>query len=360
MISRHTSRSIDVVRGMAALGVVWGHAVSGMHGLDLNGAFWVWIFLPISGYLVGKGFEPCRSGTSPSGYGRFLWNRALRIVPLAWVALALGLAIEIVGATHETPGASAARQFLFMNRGNNMSLSGPLWTVAAEVQFYVVAIVGFLMIRRFSRWADWVWWATLVAIVYYLGLTTGQPRTLAGNLPFFAFGLVLSSGRYDALVRLRPVAKGVLVLVPIAVAWYLQNWHVDYFWYWSYQRTGLFGGAALCALVVAFVTLTTELHERTPARAAWRPGQAVIGALAWCGFYTYGIYVYHSVLAKANTTFLHLPPGLAHLAWLTGAVAVAPLSYRLIERPIMRFKARNRSAKGALIGVPATLASSAD
>ena len=68
-------------------------------------------------------------------------------------------------------------------------------------------------------------------------------------------------------------------------------------------------------------------------------------ALAWCVFHTYGIYVYHSILAKANNTVLHLTPGVFLLAFLLLSVAAAPASYRMIERPLLRFRARRSGAR---------------
>jgi peptidoglycan/LPS O-acetylase OafA/YrhL len=56
-ISSHISYGIDWLRGFACLGVIYGHSICGFkYPLELNGAFWVWVFFPISGYLVSKGF----------------------------------------------------------------------------------------------------------------------------------------------------------------------------------------------------------------------------------------------------------------------------------------------------------------
>lgn len=108
MISNHTSRSIDVIHGMAALGVIWGHSIQGSHyPLKLNGAFWVWIFLGISGYLVGKSFTLDRYGLTVGGYMRFAWNRALRIVPLYEIAIFIGLIFEIIGNKRDQPKRSS-------------------------------------------------------------------------------------------------------------------------------------------------------------------------------------------------------------------------------------------------------------
>jgi peptidoglycan/LPS O-acetylase OafA/YrhL len=345
MISRHTSRSIDIIRGLSALGVIWGHSIYGFEWpLELNGAFWVWIFLPVSGYLVGKGFEPERYGLSPAGYGRFLWNRGLRIVPLAELGLLLGLAIELtVGGG--TPWTSAMRQFAFVSPMNNMSLAGPLWTVATELHFYLISILlAWVLGRRAPWWVGWVFWLASVWIGWHgiglIGDNTAQPKTLLGNLPFFVFGLVLSTGRYDHLARVGRIGKMLLTAAPLTLAWYFANWNADYFWRWGKHSSVPYGGAAACALAVAAVVLCTQVRPNTGAWLRWTPMPFLWRGLAWCGFYTYGIYVYHSVLAKANSLVFQLHPGPGLLALLSCAVVIAPISYRVLELPIMRLKAR--------------------
>jgi len=137
-IEPHISKSIDVIRGAAALGVIWGHSMYNLSlPVELNGAFWVWVFLPISGYLVAKGFINGRYSFSLTGFGHFFYNRALRIIPLAYIALTIGL----ISTDATLDLGETILQFLFIPPANNMSLIGPLWTVATEIQFYFFAIL---------------------------------------------------------------------------------------------------------------------------------------------------------------------------------------------------------------------------
>jgi peptidoglycan/LPS O-acetylase OafA/YrhL len=336
-----TSRVIDIARGTAALGVIWGHAIYGFTlPLELNGAFWVWIFLAISGYLVAKSFEPTAYGVSWSGYRHFLWNRALRIVPLAWIALATGQVLELASGQRDSGGA-ILRQFLFVPPGNAMTLSAALWTVATEIQFYVVSlIVCAVALRWRSRAVAWLLFAASIWLAWrstaWTGEPTGgQPRMLLGNLPFFMFGIATAAGRHDASARLSGAVMAVGAAAVVGVAWYLNNFRPDYFWHWG-SRSWPFGGGAACALIAAALTLWTRL----PTLASRETTPRLARAAGWCGFHTYGIYVYHSMLVKTNQTFLGLQPGIGLLAWLLLALAVAPVSYRFIERPLLRLKAR--------------------
>ena len=132
---------------MSALGVIWGHSMYNISlPLELNGAFWVWIFLPISGYLIGTGFKSNRYALNFKGYKLFIWNRMLRIIPLYEIALLLGLLMEILSNQHAGTFLSNIRQFAYISPLNAISLVGPLWTVAAEVQFYIFSLFIFLFI----------------------------------------------------------------------------------------------------------------------------------------------------------------------------------------------------------------------
>lgn len=153
VVDSHISRSIDVIRGVAALGVIWGHSMYQLdQPLELNGAFWVWVFLPVRGYLVARGFDDGGYRRTLTAFGRFLWNRSLRIVPLTWLVLVIGAAVAWVW--QESP-LDFLRQFFFVPPGNNMALVGPLWTIAAEMQFYVIAVplVPLMALRPTARLA---------------------------------------------------------------------------------------------------------------------------------------------------------------------------------------------------------------
>lgn len=56
------------------------------------------------------------------------------------------------------------------------------------------------------------------------------------------------------------------------------------------------------------------------------------------GFYCYGIYVWHAVLAMLNAKIWQFPPGIYRLMILLLALLIAPLSYKFIEKPFLRLK----------------------
>ena len=205
IFSPHISRSIDTIRGAAALGVIWGHSMYGLSlPLELNGAFWVWIFLVISGFLVGSSFQLGGYEINTKGYFKFLFNRGLRILPLAYTALIIGLLIfyYVNGRVPET----TTQQFLFIPELNNMSLLGPLWTIAAELKFYCFSIILIILMHAVVKHSSGITPLIIVSIILFVasiflswryiqitGDNVVQPRTLLGNLTFFVLGLIMAN-----------------------------------------------------------------------------------------------------------------------------------------------------------------------
>lgn len=342
LIAPEISRSIDVIRGAAGIGVIWGHSMYGLSlPVELNGAFWVWIFLPISGYLVGRGFISGAYEATVRGFGRFFFNRALRILPLAYVALVIGFAsLALVGGKAEE---TVVRQFLFLPPGNNMSLVGALWTVAVEMQFYLMAILLVPLVCKIWQ-VGGIYLGAVVCggalflssyWIRYSGDVLIQPRTFLGNIVFFIFGLLLAN---ITVVQFRGARlfKPLFVSSLIVLAWWLQNYKVRYFWGWGWHNP--IGGGGFIALIIVAIALLITSEDQGNATCDNRLIDYCMKSLARCGFYCYGIYVWHAVFATVNNQWWQVPPGPFRLGLLLMAVAVAPLSYKFIEKPILRFK----------------------
>lgn len=351
-VEPHVSRCIDIIRGAASLGVIWGHSMYReslmklkMFGfslpVELNGGVWVWIFLPISGYLVGRGFMAGGYEMSARGFGRFLFNRGLRILPLAYLALMIGVGACIIAGS-AVPG-DVVRQFLFVPHKNNISLVGPLWTVATELQFYVMAVILVPLVYGVWRAGGATAGALLflgsvyagLAWVGYLGDSALQPRTFFGNISFFMLGLLLARTPVIKLNGARAF-KVYAVASLIVLVWWLQNFKPSYFWGWGDHAWPL-GGTMVIAMTIVTVTLLASPDDQNRSRRKGMLGMLITG-LGWCGFYCYGIYVWHAVLLALNIHLWGVPVGLARLGLLSLALPLAYLSYRFIEKPIMRFK----------------------
>lgn len=322
-----------VIRGLAAISVVYWHT-QGYRGslpkvLNVPGRISVWIFFGISGYVIARGFLENRYRLKPRSIACYLRNRALRILPLFWLVSIAGWAWSTL-ATGTSPigRENFASELLALQWSQSYLLNGVFWTLGIEMQFYVVApLLAWLLIPGSHLLRPAVFLALLA-------LTLGWPlvharvlggptdvRNLLHNLDIFMFGMLGAA------------------LVP----WFYKN----------RRMVGVFSFGAMAALLVGNLLY----HKNLAAFLEWR-GRLVIGVgvlllvgahvglehkvigfpgwriLTWLGTLSYGIYAWHGLL------LIH-SPYLETRFFVTAAasVALAGLSYALLERPLLGLKA---------------------
>lgn len=328
------------------MGVIWGHSIYSLNmPVELNGAFWVWIFFSLSGFFIGVAFIDGRYNLSIKGYFSFLWNRFLRILPLYYMALCLGLIFEFIGSPDKINAVKVIQQFLFISPLNSTTLSGPLWSVAAIVQFYVFSIIFIFLIAKVKRdrrlyFLIILLFLSIVTSAFYIkthGDNFVQPRTLLGNLHFFIWGMLLSVINWNRLPMIKSINKFYTIFILIGIAWYLANWKLTYFWGLGdrFSNYIALSGGSLCALSIVFIVMLREPHY---SKGNDYRVLILIKIVAWCGFYSYAIYVWHSILTKADQLFFHLSPGIITLLFLLLSVVPAFLSYKIIEAPLQQFR----------------------
>jgi peptidoglycan/LPS O-acetylase OafA/YrhL len=311
---------LDALR-MFAAGLVFVSHLALYGGLELgllqpfavHGRIGVVIFFVLSGYLLIRPFL-----YAPVSLRRYALRRMARILPAYYLAL-LGSSLLLAS----TQVFAHPLEYLTLTQNYDPAVTGQLvsvsWTLTIEVAFYALVplLAAGLLALPPLRAVE----AVLVGIVVSLvasflvsGVYQG-PTLVALLLPFFlwAFGL----GILLALVerhwerRLRGLERyGLWLGVPLLVtALYLGAWApVD-------VPTAL---AAVC--------LVAALRHRKVAYWA-----ALLGDRC-----SYGFYVWHEQIVRALATFTMGWP----LAFLAGpaAVAVAFVSYRLVERPAQRWR----------------------
>lgn len=367
--------ALDGLRAIGALAVVLTHV--GFHsGRALNG--WsapllsrldvgVAIFFVLSGFLL---YRPHAVATLESrsgpGLGRYLFHRVLRIVPAYWLAVT-GAAV-LLAENHQVSVETWIRTATFTQiyePGHLVSGLTQMWSLATEVSFYVVLpLLAFLAARGVSattpsesairRQAILVGLCMTISVAYLVvvgsGLLTNptMPIWLPAYLTWFGLGMALAigsaavatgkAGRFTARSINLASAPGTtvmaaillfaLVATPIAgprsldVATGFE----------SVAKNVLYAGiAGLLVFPAAFGDL------RAPALRflASRP-------LRFLGDISYGIFLYHLLVLELVRRWLHHETFSGDF-WLLAAltigitVPVSWLSYRLMERPLMRW-----------------------
>jgi peptidoglycan/LPS O-acetylase OafA/YrhL len=269
LLTKETSIEVDVLRGLGALGVIWGHSIHSLNmPVELNGAFWVWIFFSLSGFFIGEAFFDGRYNLSTLGYFSFLWNRFLRILPLYYTALCLGLVFALIASPEIINALNVIQEILFICPLNSTIYSGPLWAIAVIVKFYVLSIFFIWIIakvnreKRFALLLLLLVLSTIISGLYIkaCGDNYVQPRTLLGNLHFFMWGILLSVINWERLPRISSINKFCAIFTLIVIAWYLNNWKLSYFWGLGslFSNYVALSGGSLCALSIVFVVMLRE------------------------------------------------------------------------------------------------------
>jgi exopolysaccharide production protein ExoZ len=319
-------RSVQYLRGLAAIGVLIFHAAERAGWAFGVGAAGVDVFFVISGFIMWV--VTCRKTPPP---GQFLVRRVQRIVPLYWlmtlavaaVAVAIPGAFPAMQPTLETVGKS----LLFIPYRDAEGLIAPLiipgWTLNFEMFFYVLFAIGLMAPARLR---PWLVSGALVALVAMRPLGDVQNPLWATytNPILLEFGAGVWLGKAWSEKRL-PGRGLSWALVGLGLAAFAATalTGVDV----EPARVLLWGVPALL-LVCGAVSL--EQHGPVP---NWRPLQAL-------GDASYSIYLIHGLAISAAIRLLAMiglsAPGLTFAVAIVVGIAAGLVAYQLVEKPLMR------------------------
>lgn len=374
--SRNRFPGLDGLRAIGALGVLSTH-VGFASGDALNGPFTgllarldagVAIFFVISGFLLYRPHLVAMAATRPRPATRtYLWHRALRILPALWIATALA-GVMLAHDKQVDLGLYLRHATLIHIYFENHQIDGlsQMWSLATEGAFYVVLPVLAWVLSRlgFSRRRDVHRQLLVLAVFGVAGPTwmavvasSGHPSSglwLPGYLGWFGAGMALAVWQVARSQGLLPdrvlgrladnpgtvwagaLAVFALATSPIAGPYGLSPASLGQ----AATKSLLY---AVFALLVVFPAVAS-LSESTEPRAVRALGGRVGHFL---GDISYGVFAYHVVvLGVVERLIGHVPFSgrFAPLFWLTLSISVilATLSYRLVERPVMRRGRRDR------------------
>lgn len=384
----------DSLRAIAVLGVLTFHvtSITGEINRPVIGSLFpilgtegLTLFFVISGFLLYRPFVAARAQARPlPSTRRYARRRALRIVPAYWTALTvLAIFPGIVGVF----SGDWWRYYFFAQLYSNRSLGGGIpvaWTLGVEVSFYLALPLWAAMIRKLRPGQSWLRGELLgLAVVAAVGIAvqTAASRlaisslvadSLLGQSTWFALGMalaVLSVATTEPNLRSRTVqavtdhsglcwlgAAACLVgVVAVLHPSGLLNIIVTLRTEQPFART--LASIALSAGLVTLLVAPAVFGEnagglpRRVLRAPW---------LAWIGMISYGIYLWHLTIAELlglNRDPLHfsgdglgLATSVHHATTLVlftltlgVTVAVAALSYYVVELPFLRRKETARA-----------------
>lgn len=353
-------RALDGIRGMAVSLVLFIHLLQsnnnpvGSYLIHLivrtDKAGWVGVdlFFALSGFLI-TGILVDLLGERHY-FRNFYVRRALRIFPLYYGVLLIIYAVL-------RPTWNDGRQFylLLVYLQNTalwwhgaqpvllQSLTGHLWSLAAEEQFYLMwPIVVFLV--RDRRKLMWIAAGMVFAVpifrtfllfhgvtfrVIYTSTFCRADSLLAGAW----LALATRSSLRDRIQRFAPYTFWAAMLFCIGIAWTTGN-----FSWVDNSAVATVGYSVVAVAATSLIAMSLTIGSRTATIMSVPP-------LRWLGKYSYGIYIIHPMVGFLYEPFIraHVHGKISlHLVLFVAALAVtlplAWVSYNLYERRFLRLK----------------------
>lgn len=380
---------LDGLRAIAALSVFGVH-FNQMAGLDTsigpfdlgrwlaNGNTGVTLFFVLSGFLLSLPFwRQEHAAGSRVDVKSYFFRRLARILPAYYLCLFGLLAIKLgTGRTPEIDNILSHVAFLYnINDRNILSLNAPFWSLAVEMQFYLLlpllmfalsglsarvsfALLSVLAVGAYcanyglmSYLVERNEWPIQMTLIWPFSLYISGPYSfvltysLLAHLTFFLIGIATAlvfviRGRGDQVLANRTPglvadmvfwssATAIILILSTPLDDVLQAPYGHYNW----PFVPLLFAAMI--FVMPRANLAKALLESRPLR--------------WLGVISYGFYIFHFPIQ----TFVARLFGQAGLAmtdfwWLfavlslSASVVVAAVSYWLLELPVIRWARGHR------------------
>ena len=376
-----TINALDGLRAMAALAVFGVHFQqltafqSGSTGpfeltrLLINGNTGVALFFTLSGFLLSMPYWQAKQGVAPQPLLFQYWLRRLvRIVPAYYVCLTVLIIHNGYWRSPEHLDDVITHYTFVFNYfdGYFFSINPPFWTIAVEMQFYVLLPLLFLALAAVGRRSTSAVIAGLAVLSYVahvwimesaVALTANAEavglhqfegsvlsRSVVAHLPHFLIGVVAGqfhtqSGR-ASLGNHRDLGWGLVFWCNLSAVLLILATPIDNVLSLSHGRYNL----PIVPLALALMIVSAPRSRIARLILDCKP-------VKWIGVVSYGVYLFHLPLQKI------IAKGMPHLGmradenWLifglvslAVTVALASVSFVYFERPIMRSIAKKRQS----------------
>ncbi len=358
---------INGLRGVAILGVVYAHVVTGVWPADAvpiaisplltNGSTGVNLFFVLSGFVLSL---PFAAGDRPLGTTRdwlsFYRRRALRLMPLFYVAVTAEWVVTAWlggGANVHELLSVLSLGFIVDARSFGPSFNPPLWSIGVEIAFSALLppLVEVARHRGLLRLLALVivvsLFARVAGIIRYPAVHSASFGTdmFLCRLDEFVLGMVAAQLYVRHRLPRRPGRWALAGMALVTIAW------VGF----DLQLRGILPpltrailGNVLDAGFGALVLAALVPGTRLAAALSWRPLQVL-------GMMCYSVYIWHwPLLGWVMPDRAALPAAefaAALVSYLLLTAALAALSYRFIEfarvrawRPLFLLPAAPRAA----------------
>jgi peptidoglycan/LPS O-acetylase OafA/YrhL len=357
---------LDGLRGIAVLLVLWYHVweiswlrapFSWLQFVPETGFIGVHLFFFLSGFVITFPFvRAIAAGQPVPTWRHFYYRRFIKIVPSYLLSIAIAYLIGYAALVSN--GAPVWRELLthllFIHTwwlDTYGAINGVLWTLAVEVEFYLIFPLLLFCFRRSAVATAAVMIALALAWRLWQAhccFSTTYPaysENLPGFLDIFAFGMLTAwafartgqrvrASRIKVAMPLVAIA-GFVLLVQLLLGMFEMRTAP------SWEQAGQLTTRVFYGLAFALIAYGSLCAPR-----AW---EIVLAnpPLRFLAFVSYNLYLYHQIVAR-ELLRLHIPPytGDPHYdpAWQFNytivcfivAIAQAALFTYAFERPLLR------------------------
>ncbi len=372
IIESTVSRNIalDGIRGLAILLVIVSHAFvraqpgggveRWVYEIACSGWIGVELFFALSGYLITSIL--LRTRDDPGYFQTFYMRRILRIFPLYYTMVCLMALVswwqqDLVPAREFPWHLTYLSNLRIHLHGWPHHITGPLWSLAVEEQFYLVWPAVILLLPRQRTFAWLVGIFVTFCVVRQGVVMMRQPVAVSVYTVMHQDGLLLGAA-LAAWHRL-PSSRSAKRAWPwVAVAgcgvWIVAEAMRRHSFRWkNWNGLDVLNYTMLAVLFVAVIDLAVRNGRNTRVARAFQ-----LRPLSVFGKYSYAMYMVHELINYAclrrglhpGTVWATIP----YAAMLTGASLLAAMvSWRLLEEPCLRVKERwfryeNAAGRGEL------------
>lgn len=334
--------SIDSLRGLAALGVIYAHTVEFGLRTDLGpfpaerlvlaslidvldfGKIAVTLFFAVSGFVVP--FSLFKASRRP--IATFVLSRFFRLYPAYWLSIPCGLLVLFVWAGRDVPALLVPANITMLQQFFGVeNIIGLYWTLQIELIFYVLCIGLFAIGRLDDSRAAMLSALSLVAAAIGLAFLRHQlerrlPVALPLSLAIMFWGLCM---RYHFLERrpgwgsaLAVVTAALVCAIPLVSA-------LAYGKDMGFHENGLKYTITywLAMLLFAIFSLRLPIEGRV---------FVYLGSISYA-IYLFGpvvqVVVEHALAGHETVVPIHV----FGLATALGTIAVAAIVFRYVETP---------------------------
>lgn len=338
--------SLDGLRAVAIVIVVWGHAELPRLIPESTG---VTLFFFLSGYLITTLLRAEADKRGGISLKDFYLRRVLRIFPPLYIVLAASIVLSLFGllANSMTAGgifssATFLTNYFIIFEGRDGLPGGmnALWSLAVEEHYYIFFPLLYIAMRK---WTPSRLHQTMILVALCLGIMLWRCYLVARDAGFDRIYLA-SDTRADsilwgALLAIAanpfrgeiPMPRRAWLLTPVL----LVSAGVFYGVTRLPSELVMSVGYTIQAIAIAgiFIPLIMAPKSLVGLVLNWRP-------VAFLGVLSYSLYLWHRPLLFLAEDHLNLPHVVEAFIGVAAALILAYLVHKVVDQPIGRWRKR--------------------